>query len=218
MTESPTLGALATSIMERSAMKSAGTRFLAGIAGIPAAGKSTLATNLTETINQRAGGPMAVNVPMDGFHKKNRVLLGEGLFDRKGAPETFDAAGFAAFLERVKRFERGIRGPVYSRVVHDVVDDAYEISDQEIAIVEGNYLFLGEGNWAAIRDLLDLRIFLEADEATALERLYERQIQRTQSPKEAERHVAEVDLPNIRLVAKTRTSADIVVSARSLAS
>jgi pantothenate kinase len=204
---------LARDIMERAAKKPAGQRFLAGIAGIPAAGKSTLAALVSEQINQFAGGKRAVTVPMDGFHKKNSVLLRDGNYDSKGKPETFDVDAFLAFLRRVKRFDRGICGPVYSRQQHDVIEDAYEIGDEDVAVIEGNYLFLNGGAWAAIGNLLDLKIFLAADRETALARLYARQLERTHSAEEARRHVMAVDLPNIMLVEETSSSADMVVQA-----
>lgn len=96
-------------------------------------------------------GPHAVSVPMDGFHKKNWVLVQERASALKGRPQTFEVQVFLAFLRRVKRFEKGIRGPAYSRERHDVVDNAYEIGDEEIAVVEGNYLFLDDEFWADIR-------------------------------------------------------------------
>ena len=37
-------------------------------------------------------------VPLDGFHLADVELERRGLRDRKGAPETFDADGYAALL------------------------------------------------------------------------------------------------------------------------
>jgi pantothenate kinase len=41
-------------------------------------------------------------VGMDGWHLANSVLDRLGRRDRKGAPDTFDAPGYVAFLERVR--------------------------------------------------------------------------------------------------------------------
>ena len=66
---------------------------LLGLTGAPGVGKSTLAARLAS-----AWG--AVVVPMDGFHIADVELARRGLLDRKGAPETFDAEGYAALLRR----------------------------------------------------------------------------------------------------------------------
>ncbi len=78
-----------------------GTRRVLGIAGPPGAGKSTLAARLVE----RLGG-LAVLVPMDGFHLAQAELECLGRARRKGAPDTFDAAGYAALLARLGSVRR----------------------------------------------------------------------------------------------------------------
>ncbi len=44
----------------------------------------------------------AAYVPMDGFHLADVTLAALGRLDRKGAPDTFDAWGYAALLRRVR--------------------------------------------------------------------------------------------------------------------
>ena len=66
-------------------------RVLIGITGAPGAGKSTLAEALVDVL-----ADVAALVPMDGYHLANEELARLGLSDRKGAPATFDRAGFAA--------------------------------------------------------------------------------------------------------------------------
>jgi pantothenate kinase len=71
-------------------------RVVVGITGPPGAGKSTLAEAVVAEATVAA-----VCVPMDGFHLSNMELQRLGLVDRKGAPETFDAAGFVYLLQRI---------------------------------------------------------------------------------------------------------------------
>src|SRR6478672_5590706 len=73
-----------------------GRRVLVGLAGAPGAGKSTLATHLASLV------PGSAVVPMDGFHLADVELARRGLLERKGAPETFDAWGYAALLARLR--------------------------------------------------------------------------------------------------------------------
>jgi len=61
-------------------------------------GKSSLAERLSEVL---PADKTAV-VPMDGFHFDDIILNQRGLRSRKGAPETFDFAGFAALLGRIR--------------------------------------------------------------------------------------------------------------------
>jgi len=56
-----------------------GVRTLVGIAGPPAAGKSTLANALAATFQADLGPEAAVVVPMDGFHLSNAELERLGL-------------------------------------------------------------------------------------------------------------------------------------------
>src|SRR5215212_5130475 len=79
-------------------------RALLGITGKPGAGKSTLALALVAALrpDSRSASwesPAVAYVPMDGFHLADVQLERLGLRDRKGAQETFDAAGYAALLD-----------------------------------------------------------------------------------------------------------------------
>src|SRR5690606_2471025 len=79
------------------ALLAPGERRLLGLVGAPGAGKSTLAQALADAL-----GPRAQVVPMDGFHLANAELARLGRAERKGAPDTFDAAGYAALLRRLR--------------------------------------------------------------------------------------------------------------------
>ncbi len=74
-----------------------GERRILGITGPPGAGK----TRLAERIVDGLGADRAALVGMDGFHLADAELVRIGLRERKGAPETFDAGGYAALLRRI---------------------------------------------------------------------------------------------------------------------
>ena len=61
------------------------------IAGAPGSGKSSVAIKLAKQIDAEC-----CIIPMDGFHLDNETLTARGLLSVKGAPETFDLAGFRA--------------------------------------------------------------------------------------------------------------------------
>ena len=82
-------------------------RRLLGLTGPPGAGTSTLAEGIVAAL-----GPAAVVVPMDGFHLSNDRLRQLGLADRKGAPETFDRAGYVDLLARLRDPSVEMRAPL----------------------------------------------------------------------------------------------------------
>src|SRR5215210_683838 len=77
------------------------SRAILGIAGGPGAGKSTLVDQLVTVVRAVKGDDWVAHVPMDGFHLADAQLDRIGARGRKGAPDTFDAAGYAHLLERV---------------------------------------------------------------------------------------------------------------------
>ena len=104
------IASIAAAIFKRAARS---RRFVIAIAGPPGAGKSTLAANLSQVLPE---GTSAV-VSMDGFHFDDGVLTQRGLRARKGAPETFDFAGFAALLGRSRAGVPDIAIPVFDRSI-----------------------------------------------------------------------------------------------------
>ncbi len=80
------------------ALMAGGQRKLLGLVGAPGAGKSTLAAALLQSL----GADCAQVVPMDGFHLANVELQRLGRSGRKGAPDTFDSAGYVALLQRLR--------------------------------------------------------------------------------------------------------------------
>ncbi|WNI21702.1 nucleoside/nucleotide kinase family protein [Streptomyces sp. ITFR-16] len=189
----------------------AGERRILGIAGPPGAGKSTLAGRLVGAL-----GPRAVLVPMDGFHLARAELARLGRADRKGAPDTFDAAGYAALLRRLRTPEPGtvVYAPAFDRALEEPVAGSVPVSpDVPLVVTEGNYLLHGEGAWAPVRGLLDEVWFLELDPDVRVRRLVERHVRFGRARAEAERWVARSDEANARLVAPGRDRADLVVRA-----
>lgn len=99
-----------------------GRRVLLGLAGAPAAGKSTLARAMVEGVDARLGAGTAAYVPMDGFHLSNAQLDRLGLRGRKGAPETFDVDGYVHLLRRLRSRQAGtVYAPDFDRDLDEPV-------------------------------------------------------------------------------------------------
>lgn len=180
---------------------------LLGLTGAPGVGKSTLAATL-------AAGAGAAIVPMDGFHYADVELARRGLLDRKGAPETFDAEGYAALLARVAvggPDEPDVVAPAFDRELEQPLAGAIAVPASGPVVTEGNYLLLDEPRWRAVRERIDVVWHLHLDPDVRLERLVARHVAFGKSPAEARAWVARVDEPNARLVEAAAVRADLVV-------
>ncbi len=204
---------LASELLETLSNSPDNERYFLGITGCPAAGKSELANTLSDGINCRTECDLAVVVPMDGFHFSNDILKQRGLLQIKGAPETFDANGFAELINRLYNFpDQIIMCPAYDRKLHNPVKDSITIKpSNRLIIVEGNYLLLGRSPWNLICEKLDEVWYLDIPLDVIKERLVDRHVSGGTGKKEAERKVASVDIPNAELIKKTSLLADKIV-------
>ncbi|WP_258062439.1 nucleoside/nucleotide kinase family protein [Arthrobacter sp. B0490] len=185
-----------------------GGRALLGIVGAPGAGKSTVAAAVA------ALDPASHTlVPMDGFHLADQALAGLGLLDRKGAPETFDAHGYAALLARLRANpDHTVYAPAFERDLEQPLANALPVPpSSSLLVTEGNYLLLEEPGWQDARNLLDEVWFIDVDPDVRRRRLVARHIQFGKSPAAAEEWVRRVDEPNGALVSAGRERADRVL-------
>ncbi len=177
---------------------------LLGITGAPGGGKSTLAATLHRPV-----------VPMDGFHYADVELVRRGLLKLKGAPETFDAEGYAALLARVRAGAADVVAPAFDRDLEQPLAGAIAVPASGLVVTEGNYLLLDEPRWRAARAEVDVVWHLHVDEAVRLERLVARHVAFGKSLADARAWVARVDEPNARLVEAAAERADLVLDLSS---
>ena len=195
-------------LCDRARAMAATGRVLLGICGAPGAGKSTVAEQLV-----RQYGAGAVVVPMDGFHLHDDELARLGLSQRKGAPETFDVAGYLALLRRLRtEVDQTVYAPAFDRSRELSVAGAIAVRpEHRLVVTEGNYLLHDGPGWSEVRPLCDEVWFVEADENTRVERLVERHAQHGKPRDLAERWATVSDQANADLVAATRARAALVV-------
>src|SRR5918997_6005300 len=194
---------IAAAVERARELAAAGGRRILGIAGPPGGGKSTVARAVVAELGERAR-----LVPMDGFHLAQSELVRLGRRDRMGAPDTFDAGGYAAVLQRLRGEEPVVYAPEFRREIEEPIAGAIAVPRQTpLVVTEGNYLLL----WPDIKPLLDECWYVETDEELRVERLIQRHIQFGKTPEYARAWVLRSDERNAQLVAATAPAADVLV-------
>jgi pantothenate kinase len=140
--------------------------WLVAIAGIPGAGKTTIAADVASHV------PGAVVIPMDGYHLRRTVLSPDQL-ERRGAHDTFDPAALRAALVHLREAGGG-SFPSFEHAVKDPVEGGVIVPEgTPLVIVEGLYLLLSD--WR-MTGLFDFTVFLDCDLEVAMGRVAARHL------------------------------------------
>ena len=189
-------------------------KIVAYIAAPPGTGKTSLAQFLERISREDKFLSPVRALGIDGFHydadylKKNKIEIdGQEILlnDIKGAPETFDVDGLQFKLREVR--QEGTDWNIYDRKIHDVVHNVLSVED-EIILLEGNYLLLKDSHWTNIRALADYTLFIKAEPELLKERLISRKVQGGLSREEAEKFYFASDSKNVERVLKNSSAAN----------
>ena len=129
--------------------------FVVGVGGSVCVGKSTTCARLAASL-----APAAVEVvTTDGFLFPNAELYARGITAEKGFPHSYDVDAITAFLATLRSGSAGVRVPIYSHEIYDVVPDEQRVlGPADVVVVEGV-------NALRFRDLVDLGVYLHAEES-----------------------------------------------------
>ncbi|WP_405048380.1 nucleoside/nucleotide kinase family protein [Rhodoferax sp.] len=186
-----------------------GGRQILGLVAAPGAGKSTLAQAIQDQF-----GDLVQVVPMDGFHLANSELQRLGRRNRKGAPDTFDAAGYVNLLRRIhaQPADEVVYAPEYRREFEEAIAGAIAVLPlTRLIVTEGNYLLLPEAPWNQVTEVLDEVWYLDVPDALRHERLLARHMRFGRTEQQALDWMASTDEPNAVRIAQCRSRADVQV-------
>ena len=138
-----------------------------GIAGGTGSGKTTLMKNLVS----RFDGNVTV-ISHDNYYKRHDELTYEERCKiNYDEPAAFDTDLMVSHLAKLRAGE-AIDCPVYDFTVHNRSDEVLRIVPQRVIIVEGILIFAEE----SLRDLMDIRIFVDTDADVRLCRRIKRDV------------------------------------------
>ena len=179
--------------------------YIIGIAGGTASGKTTV---VREIVNSLPQGAVAV-IPQDSYYKdSSHVPVDERQFINFDHPDAFD---WELLIEQIAMLRNGksIEQPTYSYLTCTREPEVVHIEPKEVIIVEGIMALVNP----QLRDLMDLKIFVDADADDRLIRLIRRDIiERGRTPETVisryERIVKEM---HWEFIEPTKKFADIII-------
>jgi type I pantothenate kinase len=139
--------------------------FVLAVAGSVAVGKSTFSRVLRALLAQT--GRTVELVATDGFLWPTAILERRNLMRRKGFPESYDLERMLAFLAQLREGKPGLRVPVYSHELYDIVPGQFQtISRPQILILEGLNVLQGSSRHSTVvaADYFDFSVYLDADQ------------------------------------------------------
>lgn len=176
-----------------------------GIAGGTGSGKTTVVKKITEQCTTDG----VVVLPQDAYYRdQSHLPLEERLEMNFDHP---DAVEFELLVKHIKQMKEGmqIQMPIYSYLTCTRSIETIPVSPKKVIIVEGILIFTNK----VLRDLCDIKVFVDADADDRLIRVIKRDIvERGRSiDKVLDRYVKTVKPSHLQFIEPTKRYADIIV-------
>ena len=176
-----------------------------GVAGGSGSGKSTVARN----VGRALGAGSMVAIDMDGYYRNFAHLPIEA---RRAInwdhPDAFDWDLFIDHLRHLSARE-AIDKPLYDFVTHTRRSETQRVESSDVILVDGILLFVDE----RVRDLCDVKVFVDADADTRLIRRIRRDMAKRGRPLDEilEQYLTSVQPMHLQFVEPSKRYADIIV-------
>ncbi len=190
--------------VERNVLVNGGP-FLIGVGGPSGSGKSLLAARVAELL----GRPPVTILPLDAYYRDlSRLTTEERARHNFDDPDAIDWPLVEQHLNLL-RLSQPILRPEYDFVTHTRLATHQTVAPAQYMLFEGLYALYS----SAVRGLLDLKVYVEADDAVCLGRRLERDVrERGRTPESViEQYRHSVAPMRERYVKPTRVYADVIV-------
>lgn len=178
---------------------------IVGIAGGTGSGKTTVVRKIT------AGFPAdeVVVLPQDSYYKDNRqISIAERQVINFDHPDSLE---FDLLIKHLKLLKEGrqINMPIYSYLTCLRSEETIPVAPARVVVVEGILILADPG----LRQMLDIKVFVDADADDRLGRVIERDIiERGRSLKQVlERYHETVKPSHLQFIEPSKRYADIII-------
>ncbi len=179
--------------------------FIVGIAGGSGSGKSTVARHLAQALRAES----VAFIDMDAYYLNfSHLSLDERRKVNWDHPDAFDWPLLIAHLERLACGE-SIDKPVYDFVTHTRTSQTVPVARARVVVVDGILLFADP----RVRDLCDVKIFVDADADLRLIRRIRRDTTKRGRPLDEiiDQYLTTVHPMHLEFVEPTKRYADVIL-------
>ena len=176
-----------------------------GIAGGSGSGKSTVATNVAELLTTSS----VAFIDMDAYYKNFTALsLDERRKLNWDHPDAFDYDLLCSHLVALSD-RQAIDKPEYDFVTHLRRDEPTRVEPADVVVIDGILLFVDD----RIRELCDVKVFVDADADIRLIRRIERDTNVRGRPLDEiiEQYLSTVQPMHLQFVEPSKRYADVIV-------
>jgi uridine kinase len=176
-----------------------------GIAGGTGSGKTTVVRKITERLPKNS----VVIIPQDSYYKDNsHIPLEERQKINFDHPDALEFDLLIKHINEIK-LKQTIQQPIYSYLTCTRSEETITVAPKPVIIVEGILIFTNK----LLRNLFDLRVFVDADADDRLMRVIQRDIiERGRSVNQViERYDNTIKPMHLQFIEPTKRYADIIV-------
>ncbi len=176
-----------------------------GIAGGSGSGKSTVARKVADALRTAS----VASIDMDAYYKNFAHLpMAERRQINWDHPDAFDLDLLVAQLGQLS-VGAAVEKPVYDFVTHTRADRTVTVSPADVVVIDGILLFSD----ARVRDLCDVKVFVDADADVRLIRRIRRDMTHRGRPlpEILDQYLSTVQPMHLEFVEPTKRYADVIV-------